>query len=487
MLLGEWPTRDFVDRGTPLMYAASAGAQRLFGRTFFAEAMLVVFALSTASAAVFFAAWQVSRSRAAALGAGILSIVAFPRPYGYPKYLLYAVVPLLVWAWIRRPTTSRLVPVALMVAIAFLFRHDHGVYLGFATLLTIGLMPTTAGSTNWPRLLIFSALVLVFLAPYLAYVQVHDGVVRYFIDGISFSMREADRTQLSASAIAAGDEARVYYTVRALAWAGFVWLVFEWRRRHWTIDELMGVPLVVAALLVNSAFLRDPLPARLPDVVVPAVLVAAWLVGKIRALPSRLLRIASLVVLTGAMGASAASLAVLEQAREQLSRTNLWLGVTEVPRLFRDKTDDLRARFAHGQLPDGRITPLVPFFEYLDRCTMPRHHLLVTGNAPEIYVYARRPFAAGQPVFIEGYFQSEHEQERQLQRVEGQVVAFVIVLSDQYQDWRTSFPRLDAYVASRFRQLTDIPVDAMRTVHVLVHAGLPPTGVDPVTTWPCYR
>ncbi|HKH72572.1 MAG TPA: hypothetical protein VKA59_14535, partial [Vicinamibacterales bacterium] len=38
MLLGEWPTRDFADPGMPLMYAASAAAQVVFGRSLFAEA-----------------------------------------------------------------------------------------------------------------------------------------------------------------------------------------------------------------------------------------------------------------------------------------------------------------------------------------------------------------------------------------------------------------------------------------------------------------
>jgi len=31
MLLGEWPIRDFVDAGLPLMYAVHAAAQAVFG------------------------------------------------------------------------------------------------------------------------------------------------------------------------------------------------------------------------------------------------------------------------------------------------------------------------------------------------------------------------------------------------------------------------------------------------------------------------
>ena len=42
----------------------------------------------------------------------------------------------------------------------------------------------------------------------------------------------------------------------------------------------IAAALVVSAVLVNLNFLRDPLAARLPDVIVPAVLVGAWLTGK---------------------------------------------------------------------------------------------------------------------------------------------------------------------------------------------------------------
>src|SRR5262245_41963 len=97
MLMGEWPTRDFVDPGMPLMYGTSAAAQVLLGHTLFAEAVLVVLAFGIASAAVVCAAWMVSRSLVTAIAASGLSMIAFPRSYGYPKLLLYATVPLLIW------------------------------------------------------------------------------------------------------------------------------------------------------------------------------------------------------------------------------------------------------------------------------------------------------------------------------------------------------------------------------------------------------
>ena len=52
MLFGEWPTRDWVDPGLPLMFLASAGSQALFGQTLFAEAVLVSLAFEIGRAHV---------------------------------------------------------------------------------------------------------------------------------------------------------------------------------------------------------------------------------------------------------------------------------------------------------------------------------------------------------------------------------------------------------------------------------------------------
>src|SRR4029453_2046810 len=71
VLFGEWPTRDFVDIGAPLMSVMSAAAQLVFGRTLVAEATLVSIAYALASAAVVFAAWRVSRSLLVAVAASV--------------------------------------------------------------------------------------------------------------------------------------------------------------------------------------------------------------------------------------------------------------------------------------------------------------------------------------------------------------------------------------------------------------------------------
>lgn len=485
MLMGEWPTRDFLDPGQPLMYGLSAGAQLLFGRTLFAEAMLISVAFGLAAACVVIAGWKLSQSLGVGILASVVSVAAFPLPYGYPKALLYAVVPLAIWAWVRRPSPRRLIAPAILVAIAFLIRHDHGLYLGLAAAMAILLTPPLDRRTQVTRLLMFGGLVLVALLPYLVFVQSQQGLWQYLVASMRFASRESDRTQLHLQMIEAGSQTWLFYGVHALAIVGAVCVGLGYRRGE--SDLALAAPIVVSALLVNVNFLRDPIATRLPDVIVPAVLVAAWLTGRairLRSVPLRSMAAATMVVIW--IG-GAVNVAAVGRAREQLNRTDLWRGIGAMPRLLREQTSELTARYAREQLPDGRLVPLFPFFEYLDRCTTTRHRLLVTGNAPEIYVYAGRPFAAGHASFVEGYSQSDAERQHMLTEVQRQVIAFTIVLSDQFDAWQRGFPELDAFVQQRFRPLTEIPVDDERTIRVLVHAGLPPSRVDAATGWPCFK
>src|SRR5688572_12210902 len=90
ILLGEWPTRDFIDPGLPLTYVVSAGAQWLLGRTLLAEGLLVACAFGLAAVLTAAAARELTGSRVLALGAAILEVAIVPRTYGYPKILAYA-------------------------------------------------------------------------------------------------------------------------------------------------------------------------------------------------------------------------------------------------------------------------------------------------------------------------------------------------------------------------------------------------------------
>ena len=84
---------------------------------------------------------ELTGSLSLAVLASVLEVAIVPRTYGYPKILIYAAAFLTFVRYIHRPDTRRLVWMGVVLAIAFLFRHDHGLFLGIGAALTVLLTP----------------------------------------------------------------------------------------------------------------------------------------------------------------------------------------------------------------------------------------------------------------------------------------------------------------------------------------------------------
>jgi hypothetical protein len=73
MLLGDWPVRDFVDPGLPLMYVVSAAARLVGGRAIGTEFALVAGALAIGAALMVTAGTRLSGSVLVATGISVLA------------------------------------------------------------------------------------------------------------------------------------------------------------------------------------------------------------------------------------------------------------------------------------------------------------------------------------------------------------------------------------------------------------------------------
>ena len=132
MLMGEWPVRDFVETGFPLMSALSALAQATFGPGLHTELLFICLVYAVSAALLATVAIRLTGSITLGLVAAAPGVLAYPLGYSYPKYLPYAMVFIAFFAYVTRPSRGRLVLTAAAVACAFLLRHDHGVILGGA-------------------------------------------------------------------------------------------------------------------------------------------------------------------------------------------------------------------------------------------------------------------------------------------------------------------------------------------------------------------
>ena len=194
IVLGDWPLRDFIELGMPLTVLLSAAGQMAFGGTLFAEALTASALLGICTALLFLLAWRASGSITVALLIALLQAAMAPRFYNFPKLLAYGIAMLALWWYMENPTRRRLASVAAAGAIAFLLRHDHGVYVGIGATVAVALAQRGNLRSIARDLAVLGGLALAFVAPYLLYIQLHGGLVPYVEAFVRYANQTAVRT-----------------------------------------------------------------------------------------------------------------------------------------------------------------------------------------------------------------------------------------------------------------------------------------------------
>ena len=486
MLFGEWPTRDFLDAGMPLMYAASALAQRSLGNTLFAEGVLVAIALGLAAVLTAAAVRELTGSGGLGLLAAALEVAIVPRAYSYPKILTYAAGFLLLQRYVSRPTNARLFALAAVVTTAFLFRHDHGIYLAIAGVLAAWFAAGNDGRRGgYRRALVFIGMGVLLAAPYVAYVQFYDGIWPYLQKGLEFRSREFARAEYVWPTLS-GERplhAVLFYAYWAcpLVAAAMVWAVRH--REDGAAAAARVLPVVAVALFLNTTFARPPMDARLPDAVVPFLMLGAWLaLCAWRARRRRVWRTATLML--GAL--VTASVLSVDRTLDHLDRAGLLAPFSEWPQYVRRTRGLLEAPHAEIMLPSRAAADLVPFYDYVARCTTSNHRVLVVGLIPEVVFFTHRPFAGGLAILPPGYFAEEKYQRAVVNRLSNQTVPFVVIPGTHYiDDFDSLFPIVAGHVRKRYVQLATFGDEDDTRVDVLIDPTVPAPSRDAVTGWPC--
>jgi hypothetical protein len=195
---GDVPFRDFNDPGWFLTDYLAAAAQWLGGYNLRSEALLTIAMLSLGAGLTFLLARRASGSLAAALvGTLLLQVAVEPRHYNYPKIVLYAAGLWLAWAYADRPARLRLIALAAFVPVAFLFRHDHVLYLCALALLTVALVHRTSMPEAVRAAATVGGVVAAGVVPFLVFLSLSGGVAEYFRSAAVYVTRDAERTSFS--------------------------------------------------------------------------------------------------------------------------------------------------------------------------------------------------------------------------------------------------------------------------------------------------
>lgn len=488
MLHGEWPSRDFVDLGAPLTYAISAAAQALFGERQLTEALLMAFAFGLGAVLTLRAGVLLTGSVILGIAAAVLEVLVYPRTYSYPKIVLYAAAAVAFLWYANRPSRVRIIGLAALVACAALVRHDHGLYMGIASVAAVALSPLPSDRFKGAMSVATLAVaVFVFMLPYFIYLQTADGLVAHVQRAAAFAALEVPRQSLSTFGLPAYGAWLLAAVWLAPVVASAVLAVPLLRRREgaWELARRVA-PIIVLAVVANAGLIRDRLDVRLPDAIVAPALLLVWLVSQAWRMPLRPVGLVARVVAVAALLVTMRYAAVMGSVEEQLDRANVLAGFDRVPAHLVSLVRDMDRPWAGRLAPSAVSRELRPFFDYVPRCIPPHQRLLVAAWLPEIAVLSQRTFAGGQIWFMPGALKTPADHALVMRRLGDEDVPVAIYRRPAYDELALEFPELQSYIAGRFTEVASWSLGGSDEVHLLM-ATKDATGTDRKTGWPCFR
>ena len=527
MLFGELPDRDYFDPGAPLTFAVSAALQLLLGRSVWSEYIFCVTALSLGAAMTCVLAARATGSIVLGVMAALFEMALLPRLYNYPKMLVYAVAIATLWAWASAPRTRRTWLLAVVTAVAFLLRHDHGIYVAGA----FGVLLLGMRELPWRERVrhgvVYGLATLLLLAPYLIYLQVNGGVERHFVGAYGWSVRDYGRAPLRLPTLSwqplfeeepsdapasewwnqAPFPALSSYYTWWMYW--FIMLLPAVALLLLLVCPSTGPPgwpkervkiLVVAVLLIvlNSRFLRGNLAGRLADVSVPMVILAAWsLAATGRIVRSGRIEVGTRSLMLGgaARGViAAAALTVvlvttailLRPVRELVGNSGLLEGLEQVL----SNAERVTQRVQHTWPLDtwGDSGGQVGLSRYLESCTAPTDRVLITPHLPPVVALAQRAFAGGHMDLRAGFFGTVAEQQLTIERLERQSVPVAIgPPGNEIEDYAEDLPLIADYLNREYVNRGDRDLGGGLVFSLLVHRGARSVRTYEPLSFPCFR
>lgn len=431
VMFGEWPIRDFLDHGTFLHILISAFLQWAFGHRMLAEMVFCNIAI----AAGYWVTLHLTSSAARNYTVGFLltlsCILTVPRPYAYPKILIYPVAIYVLWRYVRERSNRNLALLGLLAALAFQIRIDHGVAVlaaAGALIAFVQMFTSVRASVRHVGLLLLWF--LGGLAPFLVYLTMTKGIVHHFVSVVEFGQRalaQSDSFRVhvlgldtSATAFQRGaamlHDGYALLTVAAVIVLAFPLVLAVRRRQVPSRATLELLCVLVVWMAAGPMLVRDIFVARFPDVapilaILGAGLIAAGREVLIGAAPAGTLGESSPTRALAARGLAAAVVVLLLVPAGMLHG-----GPSGVVAVYERAVQDSEAVYEDfvASPPDAVLGSHRQLVKYARDCTTPSDRLLVTWFAPEVYFGANRRFAGNQWVYVD--YQNSPAQQRQVMR-----------------------------------------------------------------------
>ena len=401
----------------------------------FGEAVLVAAMFALAAVFTLYAARRLTASWWIALLVVAIEVVILPRTYSYPKILAYAAGFLAMWRYVGAPVAVAVVQLAVAVVVAFGLRYDHGIYVGIGGLLTVVMVSMPAGRIETMRkVTAFIGAVLLLLAPYLVYLEVHEGLWRHLMRGADLQAVESSRGRtIPAFTFGAG------CVSNAVPWLFFVFHLAAARRggrrvaavapsvrmrgsaRWWCPHRGGGAgesrvdprhALGASARCRRVAVAAARMAAGVRDAIA-GVAAAAPDLGDRRVHSSR-----------SRWRAPPSS----APRRSTWTRPRCWGVRSGLGSRSLARSPSFTSAFRRRRCRLVWWPRLVPFLDTSIAVSIARDHILIPGFAPEVTVWSRRPFAGGQVWFQPELLADDEDHRLVMSRLQGQRVPVAVLL-----------------------------------------------------------
>ena len=525
ILFGDLPVRDFVDHGAPLYYYVGAAVQIVGGRGTLSEIAFSSGMLALSAALICWLCGRASGSIVLGFVGALFFVCLEPRYYNYPKFLSYAAAIPLLWRFADAPGDRTRLWLAVVTVVAFLFRHDHGVFIAASMAALLLLMRDLSWGQRLKHFAIYGALTAVMLAPYLIFIQANGGIGTYFAQASAWAARDRDRAPVvwpglfdnpdgvsDATAAATGIGKAVgvlrdnmvawtFYTEIALPFfALFVlWASSDGGRPGWPRARAKLGMVAILAIMLVAFFLRSPLAARLADPSVPLAILVTWLIV---AVPRMLISRAALSPaaqgrvwpVRAVLGVGAATIAFILSAGlsrdfyDRLDRSSMVERIGKPFERVGQIAVQMRREWNLDTWAERTDTPeLITLARYVNACTAPSDRVLVQAYLPQVLALAQRAFAGGHADLRPGFFATDDAQRLTLARLNAQPVPIILLDTGQsYENFRSSFPLITAYIDREYQLAGTREFDGRFGINLFVRKDRTPAGTWEPLDWPCY-
>jgi hypothetical protein len=445
LLAGDRLNVDFFDPGAPLQVVISYVGQLVSGSRPLAEVLIALAVRLIGLTAVYLVTRRLVHSTIAAVlvAATVALFLLNQAIYGAEKVALYPIAVLAAWRYLG----GRLSPYVLsvIIAVATLLRHDHGVYVALSMALAVCLGPRPLHA-----LLKVAAGVLVLLSPWLLWVHATEGIVPYMTSRVAFAQDNG-----LGSARPFGFTPPYLWSENAARWLWHVAaftsvaaLITSIRRRSIPTIVLAGMSVVAAVGLMRKV-------GQTGEVAALWVPLFVWLIREAPRVGKAALACVGVVSIAAVVTVTRATEELPQIAREGGGLLRRAQSAVQ----FHMTTPAIDAYAPPDETSDGRLV-----IRYLHECLRPSDRVWETAMWFPVAYYAQR-----RPVWHyhwdHGLKHDEAAQHQFLTWITQQQAPVIITHSsgDLLEPFR-SYPFIRRYVMTNYREMTSTRFEEYRAM-----------------------